>query len=254
MKKSSLLLVAILICIFPAAANNVQLTNLSILNNGPGNIQVKFDVSWDNSWRSTVGQANYDGVWVFFKYKDISGNWKHITMTGNNNVVPTGYDVYQTNDFLKVGAMLYREPTNLGIGTSTISDVKLGVVNTLPYDIDVRGFAIEMVYIPAPAIRPYFGDGNGTLESTNAFHYTNNTATTSSVLPMLTDANGGDDAKLDNDGIYVYSNDTIQMTNPIGSLDPFPTMKAEWCMKYEISQAQYRDFLNALIPAPAPAR
>jgi hypothetical protein len=63
---------------------------------------------------------------------------------------------------------------------------------------------------------------------------------------MLCDANGFDDAELETDGIYVYSNDTIQTTNPIGVLEPFPTMKALWCMKYEINQAAYRDFLNTL--------
>ncbi len=227
-------------------ANNVQISSVSIINNGPGNIQVQFNVTWDNSWRVNVGPNNYDGVWVFFKYKTATGNWTHMTMTGNNNVIPSGFDVYQTNDFLKTGAMLYREPTNPGPGTSTITGVKLGVISTLPYDISVRGFAIEMVFIPAPTTRPFFGDGNGTTESVNAFHYTDNTATTGSVVPMLVDANSYDDADLDADGIYIYSNDTIQKTNPLGSLDPFPTMKALWCMKYEINQAQYRDFLNTL--------
>jgi formylglycine-generating enzyme required for sulfatase activity len=69
---------------------------------------------------------------------------------------------------------------------------------------------------------------------------------TTVFLPMLCDANGFDDAELETDGIYVYSNDTIQTTNPIGTQDPFPTMKALWCMKYEITQAAYRDFLNTL--------
>jgi hypothetical protein len=63
---------------------------------------------------------------------------------------------------------------------------------------------------------------------------------------MTCDANGFDDGELETDGIYVYSNDTIQTTNPIGPLEPFPTMKALWCMKYEINQAGYRDFLNTL--------
>src|ERR1051325_3412644 len=111
MKKLLYVLLAFLI-INVCKANNVQISNVSIVNNGSGNIQVKFDLSWDNSWRVNVGPNNYDGVWVFFKYKTASGNWTHMTMTGNNNVIPTGVDVYQTNDFLKAGAMIYREPTN----------------------------------------------------------------------------------------------------------------------------------------------
>jgi hypothetical protein len=249
MNKVYLILVLLLAASGVTRANNVQLANVSIINNGPGNIQVEFDLSWDNSWRTNVGQANYDGVWVFFKYKHpVTGLWTHMTMTGSNNVIPAGVDVYQTNDFQKAGGMIYREAANLGTGTTTLTDVRLGVVSTLPYNIDVRGFAVEMVYIPAPTTRPFFGDGDGTTESTNAFHYTDNTASTGSVVPMRTDANSYDDVDLDGpaDGIYVYSNDTIQKTNPLGTLDPFPTMKAIWCMKYEINQAQYRDFLNTL--------
>lgn len=244
--KKLLYIVCTLLVADAAFANNVQISNVSIINNGPGNIQVQFDVSWDNSWRVNTGQNNYDGVWLFFKYKKPGGNWTHITMTGNNNVIPFGFDAYQTNDFLKAGAMLYRESTNQGIGNVSLTGVRLGVISTLPYDIDVKGFAIEMVFVPAPTTRPFFGDGNGAVESPNAFHYTDNTATTGSVVPMKVDVNGYDDADIEGGGLYVYSNDTIQTAQPLGSLDPFPTMKALWCMKYEVSQAGYRDFLNTL--------
>lgn len=251
MRTRYLLQLFLLFCSMGTAfANNVQISNVSILNNGPGNVQVQFDLSWDNSWRANIGPNNYDGVWVFFKYKTASGNWTHMTMTGNNNVIPSGFDVYQTNDFLKAGAMIYREASNMGTGNVSMSSVQLGVISTLPYNIDVRGFAVEMVFIPAPTTRPFFGDGDGTTESTNAFHYTDNTATTGSVVPMKVDVNGFDDNEIEgvtnSTGIYVYSNDTIQKTVPLGSLDPFPTMKAIWCMKYEINQAAYRDFLNTL--------
>lgn len=247
MKKVIYLLVTLLFSTGICMANNVQITNMSIINGGPGAIQVKFDLTWDNSWRTNVGPANYDGVWVFFKYKNISGDWVHMNLTGNNNVAPFGFEIYQNAGSNKVGAMIYREDANLGTGSASVLGVKLGVISTLPYDIDVKGFAIEMVYIPAPVgARPVFGDGNGVTESVNALHYANNLATNNSVLPMTCDANGFDDLELETDGIYVYSNDTIQTTNPIGTLDPFPTMKALWCMKYEINQAGYRDFLNTL--------
>lgn len=247
MKKVIYLLFILLFSTGISNANNVQITNLSIINGGPGAIQVKFDLSWDNSWRINVGPANYDGVWVFFKYKNIAGDWVHMNLTGLNNVTPVGFDIFQNSGSNKVGAMIFRDDNNLGTGSASAIGVKLGVISTLPYDIDVKGFAIEMVYVPAPTgARPVFGDGNGVAESVNALHYSDNLATNNSVLPMKCDANGFDDAELETDGIYVYSNDTIQTTNPIGALDPFPTMKALWSMKYEISQAGYRDFLNTL--------
>mgnify|MGYP002351880830 FL=1 len=220
---------------------------MSIVNNGPGAIQVKFDLTWDNSWRTNIGPANYDGVWVFFKYMQPNGNWIHMNLTGLNNLVPNGFDVFQNAGSNKTGAMIYRESTNLGVGNVVVSNILLGVINNLPYDIDLKGFAIEMVYIPAPTgARCFFGDGDGSKESLNALHYADNLATNNSVLPISCDANGFDDSELEADGIYIYSNDTLQTTNPIGALEPFPTMKALWCMKYEINQAGYRDFLNTL--------
>lgn len=246
MKRIAFILCLLLGITFAGHANNISISNVTILNGGAGQIQVQFDLSWENSWRVNVGPNNYDGAWVFFKYKDINGLWKHIYLTGLNNVAPAGFDIYQSNEVSRAGAMIYREPANLGIGNVTITGIKLGTVNSLPYDIDVKGFAIEMVYIPSAASRAFYGDGDGTTESVNALHYTDNTATTSSVIPMLADVNTFDDAELTSDGIYVYSNDTIQLTSPLGSLDPFPTMKPLWCMKYELTQAAYRDFLNCL--------
>ena len=245
--KKFLLSFFLLVNCFVSRANNVVISNVSIINNGPGAIQVKFDLSWDNSWRTNVGPANYDGAWVFFKYKTANGAWTHLNMSANNIVIPAGFDYFQNAGTNKIGTMIFRDDINMGTGSVSMTNVRIGVINTLPYDIEVRGFAIEMVYIPAPVgSRPVFGDGDGTTESVNALHYSDNLATNNSVLPMLCDANGFDDAELETDGIYVYSNDTIQTTNPIGALEAFPTFKALWCMKYEIVQAAYRDFLNTL--------
>jgi hypothetical protein len=170
-----------------------------------------------------------------------------MVLNGNNNLVPAGFEIFQNAGSNKVGAMIHRDAGNMGVGPASATGIQLGVINNLPYNIDVKGFALEMVYIPAPSgTRPVFGDGDGITESVNALHYTDNLATNNSVLPIECDANGFDDGELETDGIYVYSNDTIQTTNPIGELQPFPTFKALWCMKYEINQAGYRDFLNTL--------
>jgi hypothetical protein len=233
-----------------ALANNVTLSNVSIINNGPSNIQVQFDISWENSWRIVTGPNNYDGAWVFFKYKTATGNWTHLHLKGTNNSTNSQYEIYQNSaaefaDGLRTGAMIYRSATNLGGGTLNFTGVRLGVNDALPYNIDVRGFAIEMVYIPSyTGTTPYaFGDGNGTSESLNAFHGVDNTNT---LGTNLLKADGAGDDELITDGIRVFNNDTIQLTVPDGPLVPFPGLKAKWCMKYEISQAGYRDFLNTL--------
>ncbi|MEO6832048.1 MAG: hypothetical protein ABI378_06850 [Chitinophagaceae bacterium] len=119
-----------------------------------------------------------------------------MNLNGNNNVIPTGFDVFQNSGADKTGAMISRSSSNLGLGSVSLTTVKLGVSNSVPYNIEVRGMAIETVYVPASTSRPIFGDGNGTTESINALHYTDNTATTNSILPIKCDAKGLDDSKL----------------------------------------------------------
>ncbi|MBL0097507.1 MAG: hypothetical protein IPP46_14235 [Bacteroidetes bacterium] len=104
----------LLVSCLVSMANNVVISNVSIVNNGPGNIQVKFDLSWDNSWRTNVGPANYDGAWVFFKYKTAGGDWTHLNMTANNILIPAGFDYFQNSGSNKIGTMIFRDANNLG--------------------------------------------------------------------------------------------------------------------------------------------
>ena len=256
--KKIITLFTLLLLIKITTANNVVLSNVSIINNGPGNIQVQFDVQWQNSWRIVTGPNNYDGAWVFFKYKTAAGNWTHMSLKGSNNSTSTQYEIYQNSatefsNGLRTGAVIYRSASNLGGGTATFTSVRLGVDDALPYNIDVRGFAIEMVYIPAyTGSTPYgFGDGDGVTESVNAFHGVDNTNTLGTNL-LKVDVFG--DGELVTDGIRVFNNDTIQLTIPDGPLESFPSLGAKWCMKYEISQAGYRDFLNTLTLVQQTAR
>ena len=32
---------------------------------------VEFDLSWNNSWRTSSGPANWDAAWVFLKYRPL---------------------------------------------------------------------------------------------------------------------------------------------------------------------------------------
>src|SRR4051812_38339513 len=97
--KKFLLLIILFAAVMPVYANRVQITNVTIINNGPGAISVQFDLSWEKSWRFNIGPANYDGVWVFFKYKTAGGDWTHLNLTGNNNSIPYGFLAYQGSSF-----------------------------------------------------------------------------------------------------------------------------------------------------------
>jgi hypothetical protein len=107
-------------------ANNVVISNISLVGNA-GNFRVQFDLSWDNNWRSSTGQNNYDGVWVFFKYRTPGGNWQHLVMTGTSNSVPANYTAYQNSFASKTGAIIHR--SNNFFGTTTLTDIELGMVD-----------------------------------------------------------------------------------------------------------------------------
>src|SRR5690606_24176362 len=80
-------------------ANNVSVSNLQYL---PATQELQFDISWDNSWRNTgtTGSTeNYDGVWVFAKYRDAcakdsvfpsASSYKPMWFSATGHTIPTG--------------------------------------------------------------------------------------------------------------------------------------------------------------------
>ena len=251
MKKITTIL-ATLFCSI-AFGNNVNLANVSILNNGPASIQVQFDLSWENSWRVNTGPNNYDGVYVFFKGRTPGGNWFPILFTYTNNVLPTGAESLNNlpSAFTyQQGEVIFRSSN--GIGNVSFTGIKLGVDPALPYNIEVRGFALEVVYIPnSYASGGYvLGDGDGTNEAGNAFHgsSTNNNSLLIKFPGthfLTVDANFFDDVTASTSGVVLQQNRLI--TDGAGYInDNFPVTSSMWCMKYELSQAAYRDFLNTL--------
>lgn len=60
-----------------ASANNIAVSNVQLVNKntsaGPNSIEnfamVQFNLSWENSWRTSTGPSNWDAAWVFVKYR-----------------------------------------------------------------------------------------------------------------------------------------------------------------------------------------
>jgi hypothetical protein len=89
--------------------------------------KVRFDISWDNSWRTDI---NYDAAWVFIKYSTNAGtSWNHATLkTSGTN--PDGFsqgsgtalDIIVPSD--KKGAFLRRSVNGVGsISTNSLQFV-----------------------------------------------------------------------------------------------------------------------------------
>ena len=75
-------------------ANNIQLANVLLngQNTGSQYSIINFDVSWENSWRTITNETNYDGAWIFVKFRKKAAfgqeipDWiKQIVTVASNN-------------------------------------------------------------------------------------------------------------------------------------------------------------------------
>lgn len=239
-----LVLVITLTCALSLFANNIQVSNFSIsnVNTDSDYAMVQFDLSWENSFRDDV---NWDAAWVFVKYKISGGNWQHawLNTTAGNHTIPGGYTCSVGSTEISstdrgMGVFIYRGVN--GSGNTSLSDVELrweyganGVADNALFTVKV--FAVEMVYVPEGNF--YLGDGSS---STRLHDGDNNTE---SFLVTSAQISFGQ-----TDGSLWSTGSTETWDNPSGSLQTdFPTgYNAFYCMKYEISQGQWVDYLNTL--------
>lgn len=203
-------------------ANNIVISNITSVT-GSGFVQLQFDLSWENSWKSSI---NYDAAWVFFKFKDLDGTWRHLSLTNANNSITAGFTINVPGDL--TGAMIFRNTTSSG--TVTLTGVRVGVTN-LPGSFDIKGFALEMVQIPGSNTY-YLGDGES-----GTYYTAGGTIlpflVTSSTITMGTLAGNLDDG---------IQNGALATGFPVG----YNGTSSIYMMKHEVSQGAYRDFLNSL--------
>jgi formylglycine-generating enzyme required for sulfatase activity len=241
---------------------NVQISNVNQVNVDADNHRIEFDLTWEDSWRQDNNEPNnYDGVWIFIKYRDClekasgnPGNYKHayLSTTAADHTIASAtvggspqtleVEVGLTNISgadRGMGIFIY-QPAGDRIGDIAATTVSLlwktnehtpvenGTVNN--YDIQVN--AIEMVYVPTGSF--YLGDG---ISRYRFYDFTNSNAPVyinSNTMDILAAANG------------YYSRLTPGSGSPNISNNYPNGYDAFWVMKYEISQEQFLQFLNTL--------
>lgn len=235
--KKSLLSLVFAVSAITLHANNIVVENVSITGQNVANhfSLVQFDVSWENSWRTSSNERNYDGAWVFIKFRKAGTyNWQHATLHSTGHTAAAGSTIEIPAD--GKGAFIHRSAD--GIGNVNYANTQLrwnyGADGVLDSDlVEVKVFAVEMVYIPQGTF--YLGSGID-----ESYSFKKGDAT---------------------DPYHVSSNDAIPIGNNTGQLSTFtqpfnaaPAISADypkgynafWVMKYEISRQQYLDFLNSL--------
>ncbi|MFN8352577.1 MAG: hypothetical protein U0U25_14010 [Flavobacteriales bacterium] len=226
----------------PALANNIQVTNASLTNNNGTFAFIQFDLSWENSWRGG-GLSNWDAAWVFVKYRDVSNVWHHVNLAPNGHVIPAGSGAalstapvnvnapYDPVTNPNVGVFIHRAIPGSGIFSLTGVQLKWNyAAEGIAYaDVDDIGvFGIEMVYVPGG---PFMVGQNST---SARFQPTYINTADASVVPT---GNGG---PLNSpQGGHAIGEDQPPSDRPNG-------YRGFYCMKYELSQQTYADYLNTL--------
>lgn len=220
-------------------ANDIQLANTGLTNQNTSIhvVEVKFDVNWKNGWRTSTNEANYDGAWIFVKFRKVNtSNWQHCSINATGFTAPAGSAIKVAND--KKGYWIYKSAN--GIGDVNFTNGKVvwnygsdGVLDT--DSCEIRVFAVEMVYVPQGAF--YLGSGG-----TENYGFKDSTSTS----PYLVNSENAINFGYTNGKLFATSLPqnagnvfTIPATYPKG-------YNAFWCMKHECSQQQYVDFLNTI--------
>ncbi|HLP82289.1 MAG TPA: SUMF1/EgtB/PvdO family nonheme iron enzyme [Nitrosomonas sp.] len=249
-----------------ASANNITVTNVSITgqNTGSHYSLIKFDISWENSWRTSTGSSNWDAAWVFVKYRLNGGDgiWRQAWLDNSGNVPATGSTIaigllspasaYNATTNPGLGAFIFRNAD--GTGTNTFANTQLkwnyganGVADGASIDIQV--FAIEMVYVPQGS---FFVGSSGT--ETGSF--TDGSWVAGATIPLSISSENALTIGTAAGNLWGTSSAGSSTIGSAGTLDAaFPKgFNAFYCMKYEITQQQYVDFLNNLEQVQATAR
>ncbi len=250
-----LLLLSAIFCLLSpanASANNLNASSASLtgVDLAGGTIKVQFDISWDNSWRSST---NYDAAWIFVKYSTNAGSsWSHATLktSGTNPAnfsIGTGTAIEIVVPADKKGAFIQRSAN----GTGSVSTQNIQLVWDYAADgvtsaatVRVKAFAIEMCYIPQGA----FSLGSGGAETSAFYSYptTTNPYTVSSEGAITVGTSAGN-------LYYPSSPYGGDQSGPVPAAFP-KGYNAFYIMKYEASQGQYADFLNTITSTQASAR
>ena len=233
------ILIALLMSLSAAFGNNITISSTSYAT---ATNKITFTITWDNSWKVSSGAANNDAVWIFIKRQPCGANgiWSHalLSTTAADHAV-TGTPLLLMVEAVTDGMGVFLRRSNVGIGSVTSHTVTLKLSGTYNPSLtessadNFKVYGVEMVYVSTAAF--YIGDGRaGNTSSFSAGNTVNPLQITSAIQSS---------------GLGNYANYTTSPQYACGGSLPasFPLgYNSFYCMKYEISQGQYVEFLNTL--------
>ncbi len=248
-------------------ADPIRIENVRRVD-GPaaGQSSITFDLAWDHSWRAAwevdekqhggkgaLKLESWDAAWVFVKFRRPGADsYSHAMLStkqaDHRAPAAAALDVGLTDDDRNaIGVFVYRKAA--GHGPNDFKGVTLRWLHgaDTPADVDLRVFALEMVHVPSCAF--WAGDG-----STD--HVKGQFSAGYSTHPFRIESEraltlGGETADTlnnrDTAGMFLSNSDDFNSDEPRALPAQFPKgYKAFYCMRHEITQQQYVDFLNTL--------
>lgn len=238
----------------PLSAHSLEISNISVEQEAASKASIQFSLNWQDGWHyNSISPGNYDAVWIFAKYLATDGSWRHIKVNGFIPHSAANIQLPSDNNGVFISPYI-SDVIDIFEGDVSLQDIKLRwnyaqaeIQPMIPYQVRIYG--IEMVYIPQAS----FYAGADSLEAGDAAFFdfdslgTEGFATTdytyimnpfpkTLIMKDKATASGG----------FPQVNTSLQYQP---SSNKFPNgYKGFYCMKYEISQQQYADFLNTLIP------
>ncbi len=210
----------LVVIIFSLSMQNITANNLNITGSSVSGSNITFNISWENSWNVNTAPNNWDAVWVIVKYQDCTTReWAHANLSTLSTDHTAGSPLQV--DAVSDGKGVFIRRSAVGGGNISNTSVTLKMnITAGTYNYKVLG--IEMANVPSGSF--YAGDGNA-----NAYSFVQRLITS-------TDQSNGFSLNFNYSGTSYY---------PVTS--SYPTgVNSFYCMKYELSQQQYVDFLNSL--------
>ncbi len=221
-----------LLCILlsgPLKANNVQLQHLEWLDAAT----IAVEIRWEHSWRldSSTAPGNHDAVWLFGKIRTATGSWTHLEwslLAAAHQVFDPSFQIRPAPD----GKGLIVERSMAGAGSVNWTRLELGLqtaVDPGTYALQLMG--LEMIWVPEG---PFF------LGDSSSFHHFRDGQT---GRPFR--ITGEQVVRVDSVPGALYDDGAKPPASDLPAVYP-KGYGGFYAMKYELSQEQYRDFLNSL--------
>ncbi len=253
------LAIATLIVVPAVYANNLTVSNVVLGSRDPGTktLVVNFDLQWENSWRNKI---NHDAIWLTVRLNDASSTPtnKKLCQISASGLNPSGSSTgsFSNLEFYvpadKNGVFLRRSVNGPVANVSTqnaqltVSYDSCGFADSDQVAVSILG--VEMVFIPQGAF--YAGDNSVSVAALNQGSSSNQPwyINSENTISVSNPANGG--------FRYVSNNNPGEYAT--GSTFAVPALfpkgfNAFYAMKYEITEGQWVEFLNALPSAAARA-